>query len=762
MKHWKLLCLILSLALCLAACGETPVPTTEATLPPATTQAPTEAPLEPAAAYRDAVAALEEKAAYQLQVKRTKTVDVAGETFTTQWEQMVSRSGEICKTANTIQFGNHLVYSDEIWADGTAYLNLNSTRFREEMDLETFLARSAPLGLFTAENYGSITEEAGVISFEEATAAESWLAPEAATLVSSSGSAKISPEGALLESAYDLTYAYGGVTITEAWVVTYGELKAAPKAPDAPESYLSVESIDGPLMAEQVSGFLPEAQRLHSSVYQSILSQAAGMYATLAYDIDATGDMYRIQTRANQMDSRGSREHESDEVFKDGVYTYAEDDGEPQATPGVAYADMESFGSQLYTAALCDISYIEESRCTDLGSLILAEFTGNADWGDAARADACYLIFQDETLLDGLASSHSDDTKEFYVAVDKYTGLPTACGYSYSGTHILDGDSYILSDETNIAFDIGSLSAYENITEETAPDGEAEAPTPLFYHVTGDKGQEMWLFGTIHVGDDRTGYLPQEIWDALEASDALAVECDTEGFDAQLEEDDDLMAAAQEAYFYSDGTTTKDHIADSEVYDQALKLMKATGNYFYNTPYMKASLWSTSIENYSLQQMYSLTSEKGLESRLEAKAEELDKELLEVESTIFQIQMMGNWSEALQEQLLAEAVSYVGMESGLATMELYDLWCAGDEAAIREMLASDTSELTDEEMVLYEEYNRTMSSDRNAGMLEVAKEYLESGDVIFYAVGLAHLLADDGLVNTLRDAGYTVEQVRFN
>ena len=147
--------------------------------------------------------------------------------------------------------------------------------------------------------------------------------------------------------------------------------------------------------------------------------------------------------------------------------------------------------------------------------------------------------------------------------------------------------------------------------------------------------------------------------------------------------------------------------------------------------------------------------------KIKAKAEELGKKLLEVESTIFQIQMMGNWSEALQELLLRESTAYGGIENGLGTIELYDLWCAGDEAAIREMLATDTEELTEEELPLYEEYNRTMSSDRNAGMLGVAKDYLESGDVIFYAVGLAHLLAEDGLVNTLRDAGYTVEQVSF-
>ena len=759
----KLFCLILCVALCLAACGETPVPTTEATRPPETTQAPTEPPFDPAAAYSDAAAALEDSGEYTLQVTRTKDIDVAGEAFTEESKLTFTRSGGVIKANGEISYGSHLVYLDETWADGTVYLNMNSSLFSSQMEEEAFLARYAPLALLDPENYGAVTasEDGTVLAFAEATAAESWLAPAAATVVSAEGTATLDAGGALTEAAYDLTYSYGGVTVTEAWNVTYSEAKATPKAPEDPDTYLTVESIDGPLLAEQAIGFLLEAERLHSSVYQSMLSQAAGAYVTWGYNIDATADMYRIQTSINQMDSSGNSTYELDELYRDGVFTQAEDGGEPQTLAGIDHAIMVSYGQQTYSAALCDVSYIQESTCTDLGSLILAEFTGNADWGDAARADACYTMFQDETLLDNLASAYTDDTKEFYVAVDKYTGLPTACGYSYSGSHVIDGMTYTLTDEMHIAYDIGSLSAYENITEEPAPDAEAEAPTPLFYHVTGDKGQEMWLFGTIHVGDDRTAYLPQKIWDALEASDALAVECDTEGFEDQIEEDEDLLAAAQKAYFYSDGTTTKDHISDPEVYDLALKYMKATGNYFYNTPYMKPSLWSSSIDNFYLRQVYSLTSEKGLEARLEAKAEELGKELLEVESTIFQIEMMGNWSEPLQELLLSESTAYGGIENGLATEELYALWCAGDEAAIKEMLATDTSELTEEDLPLYEEYNRTMSSDRNAGMLEVAKEYLESGDVIFYAVGLAHLLAEDGLVNTLRQAGYTVEQVSF-
>ena len=47
-------------------------------------------------------------------------------------------------------------------------------------------------------------------------------------------------------------------------------------------------------------------------------------------------------------------------------------------------------------------------------------------------------------------------------------------------------------------------------------------------------------------------------------------------------------------------------------------------------------------------------------------------------------------------------------------------------------------------------------------MLEVAISYLESGETVFYAVGLAHLLNNhNGLVDTLREAGYTVELVEF-
>ena len=60
-----------------------------------------------------------------------------------------------------------------------------------------------------------------------------------------------------------------------------------------------------------------------------------------------------------------------------------------------------------------------------------------------------------------------------------------------------------------------------------------------------------------------------------------------------------------------------------------------------------------------------------------------------------------------------------------------------------------------------EEYHNAMIVKRNEAMLEEAIEYLKTGHTFFFAVGLAHLIQDNGLVDGLRSAGYTVELVSY-
>jgi uncharacterized protein YbaP (TraB family) len=302
------------------------------------------------------------------------------------------------------------------------------------------------------------------------------------------------------------------------------------------------------------------------------------------------------------------------------------------------------------------------------------------------------------------------------------------------------------------------------------PEPNAAVVTPAMWKVTDSEGHTLYLFGTIHVGDERTGYLPKEIYDAFAASDALALECDTEAFDELVEEDDELSEEVSNHYFYSDGTTIES-LMEEEEYAQAVKLLKATGNYNMNMPYAKPYLWSNSIDQFYMRQGYQLHGDQGVEERLHDWADELDKEIREVESNMFQLKMLTGFSNDLQLMMLSESMESTAREYWEGVWELYELWCAGDEAALREELSDevDMTDWTEEEIAEYEankhlidEYNKAMSYDRNDGMLDVAIDYLESGDVVFYAVGLAHLLNDvNGLVDALREAGYTVELVSY-
>ena len=197
------------------------------------------------------------------------------------------------------------------------------------------------------------------------------------------------------------------------------------------------------------------------------------------------------------------------------------------------------------------------------------------------------------------------------------------------------------------------------------------------------------------------------------------------------------------------------------MYDFTLDMMKATGSYNYLMPYMKTSLWENSISNQWSRMSYSLSSDKGVDNRLMALAKSHNKPIREVESNLFQVKMLTGWSDALAESMLGSTVSYDLALYYEEVTELYTLWCKGDEAALKEFLKDDTSDLTAEELALYKEYQKAMETDRNKHMADVAVQYLESGDTVFYAVGLAHVIAEDGLVNALRDAGYTVEPVTY-
>ena len=74
----------------------------------------------------------------------------------------------------------------------------------------------------------------------------------------------------------------------------------------------------------------------------------------------------------------------------------------------------------------------------------------------------------------------------------------------------------------------------ETATADTATTEATTAPvskgsTPLLYKATSENGGEVWLFGSIHVGNDDMYPLPDYVNNAYNEADSLAVEVDSDG-----------------------------------------------------------------------------------------------------------------------------------------------------------------------------------------------------------------------------------------
>ena len=789
------ICLLLCLALTLtlAGCRHTPAdptgsaPTTVAPTQPSDPSKPT----TPAQAYTEAANFLDATNGLSLEIEVNTTISVADDLFRHKTIQEVfysnRKSGSpSIRMVEAIRFGtDEMPNLEETYIDGMLYVrhDNNKIRFRGPIDREAWKTRYVPPVMLTASLYESITSTSNnsgtTYAFSKPTGAEPWALPEGAVLSEASGTATTNILGALTQMRYSITYFYGGAQVRMEYESKISNYSGNVAVYGSPDNYTEVENVELFRYYPQALGYLylsqPDSAIVNAS--ESIASQAAGILKNQSITMNRYGtdkdistvietDVYLMNYGTNQ-----EQTYTLEEKFLDREYTAAENGGTPVRNHNVSYSDVVAYCREIYKKySISPISW-ETVTCTDLGSTILIEYVLTDTKAQLIQDEICQALWNDPDFLNNLASTYVTNEGTGYFAIDKFSGLPTAMGYYYSGTHTIQGGEYLLTMQADQSVEVPGVEAYHNITDEHRPDmPPGKKPTPLFYHVTGKDGQEMWLLGTIHIGDARTAYLPKEIYDAFAASDALAIECNNDLFEEQVKEDDALQEKLSEVYYYTDGATLESVLGE-ELYEAALKYMKASGNYNMNAPYMKPFAWESALTDFYTRQAYSLMRSKGVESRLIALAEEQNKSILEVESVLFQLEMMGNFSSDLQVYMLMSILKTDFTESREELLELYDLWCAGDEAALRKAVSTkvDTATMTDEEKAEYEqykhlidEYNKAMNGDRNKGMLEVAKSYLESDQVVFYAVGLAHLLSEDGgLVDALRAAGYTVELVQY-
>lgn len=303
-----------------------------------------------------------------------------------------------------------------------------------------------------------------------------------------------------------------------------------------------------------------------------------------------------------------------------------------------------------------------------------------------------------------------------------------------------------------------STEAPDESSEAEQKTDKGDSCTPLMWKITNADGSEMILMGSMHALRPEIYPLPDRIMTAYENAEVLAVECDitsiTGGFAAQL-------ALLKNMTYENENETLETHLS-KETYENISSFFEANGYSMDIVKHYKTWMASSLLEDIVTEKS-DLHTESGIDVNLLQMAHDDGKEIYEVESYKFQMNMMMDFSDEVYD-LVMNGYSADGEQELIEQSEqMYEVWKNGDLAEVEDFLLSEDeeayAELTDEQIELLDEYNSTMLYDRNIGMADAAEKLLKEHKNSFFVVGLAHFIGDGGIIDLLTQRGYTVEQI---
>ena len=231
------------------------------------------------------------------------------------------------------------------------------------------------------------------------------------------------------------------------------------------------------------------------------------------------------------------------------------------------------------------------------------------------------------------------------------------------------------------------------------------------------------------------------------------------GFEEKNEEDASLEQAYTDSYFFSAGTDLQSYLQDDDLYIRTNDLLFAMG-YGAMANTMKPAAIASVIDSWHQESLNMVSSEQGVDMRLLTLAAEKGKKIYEIENVKEHLSAISDYSKETQIAMLKASLEAGRYETFLSTGYLYELWCGGDEELLRESVMPVLPEdATPEEKAYYEEYTDKMVTQRDKIMVDGIKSYLSSGETVFVAVGLAHVVGEGGIVDQLKALGYTVTRV---
>ena len=258
------------------------------------------------------------------------------------------------------------------------------------------------------------------------------------------------------------------------------------------------------------------------------------------------------------------------------------------------------------------------------------------------------------------------------------------------------------------------------------------------------KGNTVYILGSIHLLRKDVYPLSATIENAFDKSDFLAVEANVDQV-GQM----DMMNLVDKA-MYQGGDSIEKHVS-VETYAFVRKETERIGLPVEIVRIQKPWLLGLTIESLEFM-MAGYDPEYGIDKHFLTKAQG-KKKILELESVDYQISLLSGFSDAEQEVFLL----YVLKDLDTLTRDvdkLVEAWKSGNARAVEGLM---TKSITDEKK-FYPIYEKLIIT-RNRNMVSKIENYLQSKATYFVVVGAGHLTGTKGIIQLLKDRGYSVEQL---
>lgn len=257
----------------------------------------------------------------------------------------------------------------------------------------------------------------------------------------------------------------------------------------------------------------------------------------------------------------------------------------------------------------------------------------------------------------------------------------------------------------------------------------------LFWQLESPSGQVSYLFGTMHTDDNRVTNFPPSVIQALKNVDTFMLEV-ADAPPASLLQ---LPQGNLKQYLSETELEQVARLADMHVIPMEMVLRMK--------PWLLAVLFDLPKPQTPFAQ----------DLLLKAKAEELDKRVLGLESPQEHFGVMDNLTTEEQLQMLRAVLKRSQKQKENDFERLMKAYLAGDSEQVANMDDAMTQGVLP--AALWQRMRVKLLDERNVLMAERSLEQAKQGRV-FIAVGAAHLAGKDGLIQTFRQAGFKLTPLK--